>query len=249
MQIIPAIDLKDNKCVRLSKGVDDSSKIFNNDPEEQAIFFENAGCKKLHVVDLDAAFGRPDINISSINKIRNSINIPIQLGGGIRTNLDADRYFNLGIDNLIIGSMSVKNPKSVKRLAEKYENKIYVSLDIKDNIVMIKGWKEKSELTLEDILTIYNQSKIRGYVITDIKNDGMLKGLNINFIKKTIKKIESTNEKNKQLILAGGLTNYDDLNELKKLNSESVEGIISGKSFYVGNIDLKKAQNILNSNA
>ena len=249
MQIIPAIDLKDNKCVRLSKGVDDSSKIFNNDPEDQAIFFENAGCKKLHVVDLDAAFGRPDINISSINKIRNSINIPIQLGGGIRTNLDADRYFNLGIDNLIIGSMSVKNPKSVKRLAEKYENKIYVSLDIKDNIVMIKGWKEKSELTLEDILTIYNQSKIRGYVITDIKNDGMLKGLNINFIKKTIKKIESTNEKNKQLILAGGLTNYDDLNELKKLNSESIEGIISGKSFYVGNIDLKKAQNILNSNA
>ena len=96
--------------------------------------------------------------------------------------------------------MSVKNPKSVKRLAEKYENKIYVSLDIKDNIVMIKGWKEKSELTLEDILTMYNQSKIRGYVITDIKNDGMLKGLNINFIKKTIKKIESTNEKNKQLI-------------------------------------------------
>ena len=249
MQIIPAIDLKDNKCVRLSKGVDDSSIVFNDDPEKQAIFFQKNGCKKLHIVDLDAAFGRPDINISSINKIRNSINIPIQLGGGIRTNLDADRYFNLGIDNLIIGSMSVKNPKSVKRLAEKYENKIYVSLDIKDNIVMIKGWKEKSELTLEDILTIYNQSKIRGYVITDIKNDGMLKGLNINFIKKTIKKIESTNEKNKQLILAGGLTNYDDLNELKKLNSESVEGIISGKSFYVGNIDLKKAQNILNSNA
>ena len=249
MQIIPAIDLKDNKCVRLSKGVDDSSKTFNNDPEEQAIFFENAGCKKLHVVDLDAAFGRPDINISSIKKIRDSINIPIQLGGGIRTNLDADRYFNLGIDNLIIGSMSVKNPESVKRLADKYENKIYVSLDIKDNIVMIKGWKEKSELTLEDILTIYNQSKIRGYVITDIKNDGMLKGLNINFIKKTINKIESTNEKNKQLILAGGLTDYNDLNELKKLNSESIEGIISGKSFYVGNIDLEKAQNILNSNA
>ena len=249
MQIIPAIDLKDNKCVRLSKGVDDSSKIFNNDPEEQAIFFENAGCKKLHVVDLDAAFGRPDINISSIKKIRDSINIPIQLGGGIRTNLDADRYFNLGIDNLIIGSMSVKNPESVKRLADKYENKIYVSLDIKDNIVMIKGWKEKSELTLEDILTIYTQSKIRGYVITDIKNDGMLKGLNINFIKKTINKIESTNEKNKQLILAGGLTDYNDLNELKKLNSEYIEGIISGKSFYVGNIDLEKAQNILNSNA
>ena len=249
MQIIPAIDLKDNKCVRLSEGVDDSSTVFNNDPEKQAIFFENAGCKKLHVVDLDAAFGRPDINISSINKIRNSINIPIQLGGGIRTNLDADRYFNLGINNLIIGSMSVNNPESLKSLADKYENKIYVSLDIKENIVMINGWKEKSKLTLEDILTMYNKSKIRGYVITDIKNDGMLKGLNINFIKEIINKIRTMNEENKKLILAGGLTDYNDLNELKKLNSESIEGIISGKSFYVGNIDLEKAQNILNSNA
>ncbi len=249
MQIIPAIDLKDNKCVRLSEGVDDSSTVFNNDPEKQAIFFENAGCKKLHVVDLDAAFGRPDININSIKKIRNSVNIPIQLGGGIRTNLDADRYFNLGINNLIIGSMSVNNPESLKRLADKYENKIYVSLDIKENIVMINGWKEKSKLTLEDILTMYNKSKIRGYVITDIKNDGMLKGLNINFIKEIINKIRTMNEENKKLILAGGLTDYNDLNELKKLNFESIEGIISGKSFYVGNIDLEKAQNILNSNA
>ena len=249
MQIIPAIDLKDNKCVRLSEGVDDSSTVFNNDPEKQAIFFENAGCKKLHVVDLDAAFGRPDININSIKKIRNSVNIPIQLGGGIRTNLDADRYFNLGINNLIIGSMSVNNPESLKRLADKYENKIYVSLDIKENIVMINGWKEKSKLTLEDILTMYNKSKIRGYVITDIKNDGMLKGLNINFIKEIINKIRTMNEENKKLILAGGLTDYNDLNELKKLNSESIEGIISGKSFYVGNIDLEKAQNILNNSA
>ena len=219
MQIIPAIDLKDNKCVRLSEGVDDSSTVFNNDPEKQAIFFENAGCKKLHVVDLDAAFGRPDININSIKKIRNSVNIPIQLGGGIRTNLDADRYFNLGINNLIIGSMSVNNPESLKRLADKYENKVYVSLDIKENIVMINGWKEKSKLTLEDILTMYNKSKIRGYVITDIKNDGMLKGLNINFIKEIINKIRTMNEENKKLILAGGLTDYNDLNELKKLNS------------------------------
>ena len=249
MQIIPAIDLKDNKCVRLSKGADDTSTIFNDDPRGQAVFFENAGCKKLHVVDLDAAFGRPDININSIKKIRDSINIPIQLGGGIRNYLDADKYFNLGIDNLIIGSMSANNPETLKKLADKYENKIYVSLDIKENVVMIKGWKEKSKLKLEDILTIYKQSEIRGYVITDIKNDGMLKGLNINFIKETIDKIQAMSEKNKQLILAGGLTDYNDLKELKKLDSKSIEGIISGKSFYVGNINLKKAQNILDNNA
>ena len=131
MQIIPAIDLKDYKCVRLSKGKDETSVVFNNDPKKQAIYFENIGCKKIHIVDLDAAFGRPDINISSIKKIRKSISIPIQLGGGIRNKYDAEKYFDLGIDNLIIGSMSVNKPDEVKELSENYKNSIYVSLDIK----------------------------------------------------------------------------------------------------------------------
>ena len=123
MQIIPAIDLKDNKCVRLSEGKDESSVVFNNDPEKQAIIFEEMGCKKLHIVDLDAAFGRIDINLSSIKKIRNSISIPIQLGGGIRSIKDAERYFDLGINNLILGSMSIYNPDEVRLLSEKYKKK------------------------------------------------------------------------------------------------------------------------------
>ena len=126
MNIIPAIDLKDNKCVRLSKGKDNSSIIFNDDPVKQAIFFEKIGCKKIHIVDLDAAFSRPDINISSIKKIRNSISIPIQLGGGIRSEVLADKYFDLGINNLIIGSMAVEKPHIVKSLSLKYKNMIYI---------------------------------------------------------------------------------------------------------------------------
>ena len=246
MQIIPAIDLKDNKCVRLSKGVDDSSIVFNDDPEKQAIFFQTNGCKKLHIVDLDAAFGRPDINITSIKKIRESISIPIQLGGGIRTVSDARRYFDLGINNLIIGSMSVINPEQVKSLSYQYKNKIYISLDIKDDSVMIKGWKEKSELRLLDILNLYSKTDIKGYIITDIDNDGMLNGLNINFIKNIVNKIKNSNN-NISVIMAGGLTNYDDLKRITKLNLNNIEGIISGKSFYVGNIDLKKAQLILDT--
>ncbi len=247
MQIIPAIDLKDNKCVRLSKGVDDSSIVFNDDPEKQAIFFQKNGCKKLHIVDLDAAFGRPDINITSIKKIRESISIPIQLGGGIRTVSDAKRYFDLGINNLIIGSMSVINPEQVKSLSYQYKNKIYISLDIKDDSVMIKGWKEKSELKLLDILNLYSKTDIKGYIITDIDNDGMLNGLNINFIKNIVNKIKNSNN-NISVIMAGGLTNYDDLKRITKLDLNNIEGIISGKSFYVGNIDLKKAQLILDTN-
>ena len=248
MNIIPAIDLKDNKCVRLSKGKDKSSIIFNDDPVKQAIFFEKIGCKKIHIVDLDAAFSRPDINISSIKKIRNSISIPIQLGGGIRSEVLADKYFDIGINNLIIGSMAVEKPHIVKSLSLKYKNMIYISLDISKNNVMVKGWKEKSKLKIDDLLNLYKESKIKGYIVTDIENDGMLNGLNIDFISEFSNKIELIHKLSKKFIIAGGLTNYDDLINLKKLYLKNAEGIISGKSFYSGNIDLIKAQNILDSN-
>tara|TARA_B100000214_G_scaffold299654_1_gene229834 strand:- start:193 stop:618 length:426 start_codon:yes stop_codon:yes gene_type:complete len=140
--------------------------------------------------------------------------------------------------------MSVNKPEDVISLSNKYKNKIYVSLDIKNNFVMVKGWKEKSDLLIEDVLKLYNDSFIKGYVITDIKNDGMLSGLNFDFINETLIEVNKMKD-NKKIILAGGLTNYNDLVKLKQLNQKNIEGIISGKSFYVGNIDLVKAQKIL----
>ena len=246
MQIIPAIDLKDNKCVRLSKGKDETSTVYNQDPEKQAIYFQNIGCKKLHLIDLDAAFGRPNVNFETIKKIRKSITIPIQLGGGVR-NLDlAKKYFDAGINNLIIGSMSVEKPDEVIILSNEYDNKVYISLDILDDNIMIKGWDKNSGKKVQDIFDIYNSSKIKGYVITDIQNDGMLKGLNLNFINNFMKKINLNKKFNKKIIIAGGLTDYSDLKNLKRLNFKNIEGIISGKSFYEGKIDLVEAQKILN---
>ena len=246
MQIIPAIDLKDNKCVRLSKGKDNSSFVYNEDPEKQAIYFEQIGCKKLHLVDIDAAFGRSNVNFETIKKIRKSISIPIQLGGGVR-NLDlAKKYFDAGINNLIIGSMSVEKSEEVIILSNKYTDKVYISLDILEENIMIKGWNENSGKKIQDIFDIYNSSKIKGYVITDIQNDGMLNGLNLNFVNNFIKKINLNKNFNKKIIIAGGLTDYSDLINLKKLNFKNIEGIISGKSFYEGTIDLTKAQKILN---
>ena len=247
MLIIPAIDLKDNKCVRLTEGIDETSIVFNDDPKKQATFFQKNGCKKVHIVDLDAAFGRPEINVSSIKKIRKSLSIPIQLGGGIRTKSDAQKYFDLGIDNLIIGSMSVKKPEDVLYMSAKYKKRIYVSLDIKGSDIMINGWKEKSKLNLKDVFNIYGNTSIKGYVVTDIENDGMLRGLNTDFLENIINKIETDNI-SKSIILAGGLTNYDDLENLKKINFKNIEGVVAGKSFYVGNIDINKAQKILDTN-
>ena len=246
MQIIPAIDLKDNKCVRLSKGKDSSSVIYNENPEKQAIYFEQIGCKKLHLIDLDAAFGRSNINFETIKKIRKSISIPIQLGGGVRSLDLAKKYFEAGINNLIIGSMSVEKPDEVLALSNQYHDKVYISLDILEDNIMIKGWDKNSGKKSQDILDVYNNSTIKGYIITDIQNDGMLKGLNFNFVNNFLKKINQIKEFSKKIIIAGGLTDYSDLINLKKLNFKNIEGIISGKSFYEGKIDLVEAQKILN---
>ena len=243
MNIFPAIDLKDNKCVRLTKGKDDTSEVFNENPIEQAKFFEDQGCTRLHLVDLDAAFGRNDMNTKIIEKIRNSISIPIQLGGGIRNNEIAYKYFEIGINFLIIGSYAVKNIAKVIALAESYKDQIYVALDLVGKTVMVNGWEKKSSFTSAKIFEHYDKTHTRGYVLTDIENDGMLSGLNINMIKTNLKLAS------KPLVVGGGLTSYDDLNNLKEIFSENLEGIIVGKSFYVGNIDLKKAEYILNNNA
>ena len=243
MKIFPAIDLKENKCVRLSKGEDNTSVVFNENPVEQAKYFEDQGCKRLHLVDLDSAFGRNNINNNTIENIRNAISIPIQIGGGIRSENIAKSYIDLGADFLIIGSYAVSNSQEVKNLSENFKHKIYIALDILNNKIMIKGWVEESDFTPEKIFQTYDQSSIRGYVLTDIEKDGMLTGLN--------QKMISTNLSltNKKFIVGGGLKNNFDLEQLRKIKYDNLEGVIAGKSFYVGNIDLKEAQKILDGNA
>ena len=243
MNLYPAIDLKDNKCVRLTKGKDDTSVVFNENPVDQAIYFEQNGCKRLHLIDLDAAFGRKNINTKSIINIRKAIKIPIQIGGGIRSVNDINRLFDYGIDYLIIGSFAVTNFNSVIKIANLYKNRIYVSLDILDNKNMIKGWEEKSNYETKEIFNKYKNTDIKGYVLTDVNRDGTLDGLNIDMINTNLKLTS------KPLIVGGGLGSYNDLKNLKKIFSENLEGIIVGKSFYIGSIDLKKADNILNYNA
>lgn len=243
MKIFPAIDLKENKCVRLTRGVDSTSVIYNSDPVEQAKYFQDQGCSRLHLVDLDSAFGRPNINNETINKIRKNISIPIQIGGGIRSEAHVEKYFRLGADFLIIGSFAITDSDIVKKLANTHPNKIYVALDVLKNKIMIKGWVVKSEFTPLKLFKTYKKSTIRGYVLTDIEKDGMLTGLNGEMISKNISLT------NKKIIVGGGLKDNDDFEILKKINKENLEGVIVGKSFYVGNIDLKKAQTILNKNA
>ena len=250
MKLIPAIDLKDNKCIRLTKGKEQSAIIYNDNPIEQAKFFEDQGCERIHIVDLDAAFGRSEINKETIINIKRSVKIPIQLGGGIRSKEDVKFWFESSIDYLIIGSLAVKNFDLVKEIAEDFKNKIYVSIDVlidgfRDQ-VMIDGWTENSKLTTLDINQIYEDSNIRGYIITDVSRDGTMKGLNLRVLYMLLDLLK------KQTIIGGGLSSYKELKTLRfntnitKGRIKNLEGVILGKAFYLGEIEIKKGIKILN---
>ena len=263
MILIPAIDLKNNKCVRLTQGKEESAKIYNENPVEQAKYFEKEGCEKIHLVDLDAAFGRADVNKETILDIRKSISIPIQLGGGIRNKDDVNFWLEKNIDYLIIGTVAVTNSDFVEKIAEEFEKKIYIALDIKQqntatglrDEIMIKGWTEGSKLDSNDISRIYNQTKIKGYILTSINNDGMMEGPSQQTNYDTVHILE------KPVIFSGGYSHYQDLELLsfvydkketkdyfQKLNA-GVEGVIVGKSIYSGTLEIKKAIKALNKYA
>ena len=243
MEFIPAIDLKDNKCVRLQKGVESDVTIFSKNPIEQAKFFENNGCKRIHIVDLDAAFGRQNINKKTILDIRKNTSVSIELRGGIRDEKDISFWIDEGINFLIVGSLAIKNKNLVKKMINSYKNKIYVALDILEEKIMIKGWTEDSKFKIYDALNFYNNTNVAGFILTDISRDGMLEGLDINLIEKFLTKTK------KNLVVGGGLSSYNDLYNLKKIHTSNLEGVISGKSFYSGNIEIKKAMDILKPNA
>ena len=244
MKIIPAIDLKDNKCVRLTQGKEKSSTIYNQNPIAQAKFFEEQGCKKIHIIDLDAAFGRLNVNTETIIKIKKSVNIPIQLGGGIRSREDIIFWLENDIDNLIIGSMAVKNSELVKKIVNEFEHKIYIALDVIDGKkIMINGWTQASNLSLQDVSNIYKNFNIKGYILTSINHDGMMQGPSLSFYK-------DCDIYNKPLIFSGGYSSYENLELLSlsyfkkkdyfKKNGE-IEGVIIGKAFYSGVLEIKKA--------
>ena len=240
MKLIPAIDLKENKCVRLEKGIESSATIYNEDPVQQAKIFERSECKRIHIVDLDGAFGRKNVNKKTILKIREKINTPIELGGGITTEKEINFWINEGIDYVILGSLSVKNSDLVLSMADKHLNRIYIALDILNEKIMIKGWLEESKITTKDIFNTYNQSSIKGYILTDVSRDGLLKGLDLKLIKKT----KLLTKKN--IIVGGGLSDYSDIKLLRdNFVDSNIEGFIAGKSIYSGGIKINVALELL----
>jgi phosphoribosylformimino-5-aminoimidazole carboxamide ribotide isomerase len=229
MIIFPAIDLKDGKAVRLTKGLMDSAKIYSDEPWELAKRFEDMGATWLHIVDLNGAFAGEPKNIEQIEKIRKNTNLKIQLGGGIRGEDTIKRYLDLGINRLILGSIAAREPERVIELAKKYP--IAVGIDAKDGYVAVDGWGETEGIKATDLAKKFKDSDIECIIATDISKDGTLSGLNIDFI------LDIMKSSNKPVIASGGVASEEDI---KKVKENDIYGVIIGKAFYEGKIDLLK---------
>jgi len=235
MNIIPAIDLLNGKCVRLNQGNYNEVTKFNSDPVQQAQIWEKLGAKRLHLVDLDGAKTGEPINDQTIKEIKKSIKIPIQLGGGIRNVDRAKELFGLGIDRIILGTIAIENPELVKVLSQEYPKKIAVGIDAKHGMVATRGWIKQSKITSLELAKQLNDLELAAIISTDISTDGTLKGPNVQALR-DIAEISIN-----PVIASGGIGSIADLISLAAFENEGIKGIIVGRALYEGSIDLKEA--------
>lgn len=232
MIIFPAIDIKDNKCVRLLQGDFNKVNIYGDNPSEMAKKWEEKGAEFIHIVSLNGARGEGNINDDSIKKIIQSVKIPIQIGGGVRDEKRIKDLLDMGVNRVIIGSMAVKNKELLKDLVKKYKEKIVVSIDAKNGKVAIEGWEEISSLDSIELCKELEEIGVKTIVYTDISKDGMMIGPNFHIYEKLSK------ETSLDIIASGGVTTLEDVKKLKLMN---LYGAIIGKSLYENKIELKEA--------
>ena len=242
MQLIPAIDLKNGSCVRLLQGNSDKETVYSNDPAGMAVKFEEAGAKRLHLVDLDGAFQGISSNITSIRLIMKNVSIPVQIGGGLRTEEDIDNMIDLGVSSVIVGTMAVNLPDVLEKLLNKYtDEQIILGIDARNRKVSIEGWKEITEIQDIKFALRWKNSGIKRVVFTDISRDGMLSGPNLAALREMA---ELTSLK---IVASGGISSMEDLEQLKTLEPNGVDQAISGKAIYEGKIDLNRVFKCLQS--
>ena len=231
MIIFPAIDIKDNNCVRLLQGNFDEVSVYGNDPGLMAQRWEREGARFIHIVNLNGARGEGNTNDVSIKNILNSIHVPIQVGGGVRDRNRVKELLDLGVNRIIVGSMAIEDKKLLKDLVNEHKEKIVVSIDAKDGKVAVNGWEEISDVDSIDLCKELELIGVKTIVYTDISKDGMLIGPNFDIYEK-LSKYTSLD-----IIASGGITSTDDIKKLKEMN---IYGAIIGKALYENKVKLKE---------
>lgn len=230
--ILPAIDLKDGKCVRLKQGKADDSKVYAADPVAMAVQWYEQGAEYLHVVDLDGAFqGRP-VHTDVIARIARAIPIPVEVGGGLRTDDDLAAVLRCGVSRGIVGTRAVAEKGDLKRLADKFGTGVAVGIDAKKGFVQVGGWVETTKMKAVDLAGIIDAAGIRTIIYTDTERDGMMAGTNVEAVDEICGAVKC------DVIASGGVTSADDVKALLKLNRANLSGAIVGKALYEGTLKL-----------
>ncbi len=235
MEVIPAIDLLDGKCVRLYQGDYDKSEIFNENPVEVARQWQAQGATRLHVVDLDGAKEGKSENLEAIAAIVSSISIPVQVGGGIRDRAGLVRLLELGVKRGILGTVAVENPELVTQLCQEFPQQVVVGIDARNGKVATRGWLETSEVQATELAQRMAKAGAAAIIYTDIHRDGTMQGPNLDSLR------ELTNSIEIPVIASGGVSSLTDLLSLLALEPLGVTGAIVGRAIYTGDIDLKEA--------
>ena len=239
MLLIPAIDLKDGKCVRLRQGRMEDDTVFSDNPVDMATRWVDEGARRLHLVDLNGAFAGKPVNGEEIQAITEAYpNVPVQVGGGIRDEETIEAYLNVGIEYCIIGTQAVKDPDFVSRACKAFPGHIIVGLDAKDGMVAINGWAEITDYKVTDLAKRFEDDGVSSIVYTDIGRDGMLSGPNV----------EATaalaNHVSIPIVASGGITNIDDIRELCGADSDNITAAITGRAIYEGTLDFAEGQKL-----
>lgn len=233
MEIVPAIDIIDGKCVRLSKGDFNTSKIYGDNPLEMAKMFADAGLKRLHLVDLDGARSRHIVNTRTLESIAGNTDLIIDFGGGVKSRRDIDTAFDCGASMVIVGSTAITDRELMYEWIEEFgEDRIILGADVRNGLISVNGWKEDSNLKLDDFLKEYSAKGITRVLCTDINRDGMLQGPATELYRSILRDFPGF-----KLIASGGVSSIEDLIELRK---EGLYEAIVGKAYYEGKITLKQ---------
>ena len=239
MILFPAIDLKGGACVRLVRGDMASATVFNRDPAAQARHFADAGFTWLHVVDLDGAFAGRSVNGAAVAAIRNAVDLPIQLGGGIRDRAAIEHWLALGIDRVVLGTAALRDPGLVRHAAADHPSRIVLGIDARDGRVAVEGWAETTDLGVSELARCFEDCGVAAIVYTDITRDGALVGVDASATAAVARQIRIP------LIASGGVSSLDDIAALKAREADGIAGIICGRALYDGRIDPGSALRLL----
>jgi phosphoribosylformimino-5-aminoimidazole carboxamide ribotide isomerase len=235
MIVIPAVDIKGGRCVRLRQGRMSEETVYSDDPAQVAVIWYSKGAERIHLVDLDGAVGGKRVNDEVVRRIAHSVPVPVELGGGIRNLASIEFYLDAGVEWVILGTAAYKDPNLVEEACRKFPGHVMLAIDARNGRVAVEGWTEDTDLSAVEVAKIFDDRGIAGIVYTDIQRDGMSVGANLDATGRLARALKTP------VIVSGGISDLEDIRKVLTLSDQGVMGVITGRALYEGTLDLEEA--------